>query len=46
MNEEYVIKEGTREYKIPKIPNTQDYYDLNETEEERTERIYLYDEVK
>lgn len=46
MNEEYVIKEGIREYKTPKTPNIQDYYDLNETTEERAERIYLYDEVK
>ncbi|MDU6296809.1 hypothetical protein [Clostridium celatum] len=46
MEEKYIIEEGTREHKTPKVPNIQDYYDVNETEEERAERIYLYSEVK
>ena len=46
MDEKYIIEEGTREYKTPKAPNVQDYYDVNETEEERAERIYLYSEVR
>lgn len=46
MEEEFIIEEGIREYKTPKTPNIQDYYDVNETEEERAERIYLYSEVK
>lgn len=46
MNEKYVISEGENNFKTPKQPRPQDYYDVNETEEERAERIYLYSEVK
>ncbi len=46
MEEEYIIEEGTREHKTPKVPNIKDYYDINETTEERAERIYLYSEVR
>ncbi len=46
MEKEYIIEEGIREYKMPNEPKIEDYYDLNETEEERKERICLYSEVK
>ena len=44
--DKYIMNEGERAYKTPKAPNISDYYDINETEEERAERIYLYSEVK
>lgn len=46
MEEKYIYEEKNREYKRPSEPKAQDYYDVNETEEERSERIYLYSEVK
>lgn len=46
MEDKYIIEEGTREYKTPKLPDIEDYYDVNETKKEREERIFLYSEVK
>ena len=46
MEEKYIISEGKVTYKTPSQPKIEDYYDINETEEERKERIYLYSEVK
>jgi hypothetical protein len=42
MDEKYIITEGENIIKKPKIPSPGDYYDINETPEERAERIYLY----
>lgn len=42
---EYEIKEGEYIYKTPNVPKAEDYYDINETAEERANRIYLYSEV-
>lgn len=46
MEKDYTIEEGTIIYKIPNEPKIEDYHDINETEEERKERIYLYSEVQ
>ncbi|MDK0734734.1 hypothetical protein P7A61_04030 [Clostridium perfringens] len=44
--EKYIIEEETKNYKGPKLPKSEDYFDINESLEERRERIYLYSEVK
>lgn len=44
--EKYIIEEKAKKYKGPKLPNAEDYFDINESVEERAERIYLYSEVK
>ena len=44
-NEKYIITEGTYIYKTPKQPKPSDLYNIDETAEERAERIYLYNEV-
>lgn len=41
----YIMVEDKRVYKTPNIPNATDYYDINESKEDREERIYLYSEV-
>lgn len=46
MEEKYIYEEKNREYKTPSQPRPEDYYDVEETKEEREERIYLYSEVK
>lgn len=42
----YIFEEEEKVIKTNDKPLACDYYDLNETTEERAERIYLYDEVK
>ena len=44
--EKYIIEEGTKNYKGPKVPNIKDYYDVNESAEDRAERLFLYSEVR
>lgn len=44
--DKHIICEGTVIHKTPKMPKIEDYYDVNETEEERAERIFLYSEVE
>lgn len=44
--DKHIMREGTMIYKTPKTPKIEDYYDVNETEEERAERIFLYSEVE
>lgn len=46
MQEKYIIEENNRVFKRPMQPKQEDYYDIEETEEERKERIFLYSEVK
>lgn len=46
MDEKYIISEGKVDYKIPSQPKIEDYYDINETNEDRAERIFLYSEVR
>lgn len=41
----YIIESEKKNYKTPKQPKIEDYYDVNESEEERKFRIYLYSEV-
>lgn len=44
--EKYIIEEGEKEIRRPREPRAEDYNNLEETEEERKMRIYLYSEVK
>lgn len=44
--EKHIIVEETKKYKGPKLPKPEDYFDINESLENRKERIYLYSEVK
>lgn len=43
--EKHIIVEETKKHKGPKLPKAEDYFDINESSEERRERIYLYSEV-
>lgn len=43
--EKYIIEEEKMKYKTPKVPNIKDYYDVNESAEDRAERLFLYSEV-
>ena len=43
--EKYIIEEGKKETRRPREPRAEDYHNLEETEEERRMRIYLYSEV-
>ena len=44
-NNKYIIVSNKRVYKTPNAPKIEDYYDTNESEKERLERLYLYSEV-
>lgn len=42
-NKKYIFIPSQKEIKRPTQPKPSDYYDLLETNEERQERIYLYE---